>query len=80
MRRIPHQMLSYPIQLSRPLRTYDGIESVEQMDPTGYRRLWCDLEISEQTATIICHADEDVRIGDVLRAPYNLTIRRRETT
>lgn len=76
MPRSARNQLAYPLTISRPARAYDGSDTVEQMGPTDNRTLWADVEINEVSTQVTCHADADVRIGDLVKVPYNFAIRR----
>lgn len=68
-------MFTYPLNISRPVRQYNGSDYSEQMAPSGYSVIWANPVVMSQAVTLQVHADEDVRIGDIIRIPYNITLR-----
>ena len=67
---------NFPVDIARPTRVYDQGATSETMPATGFWSLWCRPEINGAIVQIDCHGDEDVRIGDLIRLPYNLQNRR----
>lgn len=67
---------TFPADISRPVRQYDGSDSSERLSSAGFWSLWCRPEINGPILQLECHGDEDVRIGDIVRLPYNLSNRR----
>ena len=66
-------MYDFPVQLDRPTRTSDGEGgTTEVLEFDSPQVVWCDPMIGETQPTISFVADSDVRVGDLLRIPYNL--------
>ena len=75
-------MLDTPIQISRPKKASDGAGgSTITFDEAGAFTLWVDpvLESQDEFALAFQYA-EDVRIGDVLKAPSTLFTQTKDTT
>lgn len=65
-------LFTTPFTTYTPVRTYDGEGSTETKADS--RVVWGDLVLGDAKTELIVPAMAQVRIGDIIEAPYNLTI------
>ncbi len=67
-------MLETALRYSRPVRTFDGEGSVETLDRAAPLTIWCDPEAQSGNLVLTIHADDDLRVGDLVEVPHNMTL------
>lgn len=68
-------MFSFPFKTSRPVREFNGTDYSEHISAHWDRTIFADPIIMADQVTLEMHAEEDIRIGNLVRIPYNLTMR-----
>ena len=67
-------MFETALRYSRPVRVFDGEGSLESLNRATPATLWCDPMVQGDSLTLTCDADEDIRVGDLVEVPHNLTM------
>uniref|UniRef100_A0A6M3LBE1 Uncharacterized protein n=1 Tax=viral metagenome TaxID=1070528 RepID=A0A6M3LBE1_9ZZZZ len=64
-------MFDMALYISRPKRVWDGEGSREVLDRSTQGVLYCDPVLNDNLPMLAFYADADVRVGDIIQAPYN---------
>jgi len=67
-------MNTYPFGHARPVRVWDGEDCVESFDSVDFGTLWAIPKLNDNEKSLVVLSAEDVRIGDIVRLPYNQSI------
>jgi len=65
-------MFNTPLEISRPLKHWDGEGTTTTINPASSFTIWADPVVQDEKTLLAMHAQEDIRIGDIIKVPHDI--------